>query len=166
MTEPIRGKVARVLGPREIVLNIGTAKGITVGMPFDIMDIRENISGSNTGETLSSSERPKARVRVIYTQENFSVAVTEPLKQAHLGPAAQSFIQPTWVRKYEALKKKTRTTEKLAEQNSLIKRGDPVVQVAETGRKNWEERLALARTRKRAFAMPFLVGKSSRSRNR
>ena len=36
--QPIRGKVARVLSDRELVVNIGAADGVTYGMQFDIIE--------------------------------------------------------------------------------------------------------------------------------
>lgn len=36
MTDPIRGKVAQVLSPRDIALNVGSANGVVVGMDFDV----------------------------------------------------------------------------------------------------------------------------------
>ena len=37
MTEPIRGKVARILDERKIALNLGYANGVSVGMYFDVI---------------------------------------------------------------------------------------------------------------------------------
>lgn len=66
MTEPIRGKIARVFSAREIALNVGTAKGVTVGMYFDVMDACEDISDPDTGEVLGSIEHPKVRVEITH----------------------------------------------------------------------------------------------------
>ena len=163
MTEPIRGKVARVLSTREIALNIGTAEGVTVGMHFDVMGVREDITDPDTGEKLGSLERPKVRVRVIYTQEKFSVASTY---QMNLGPVARSLMPPNWVTKYETLKKTAGTIDNLDAENGPIKVGEPVVQVIETNRVNRKKRLPVSDTSRRDSTMPFSVRRFARSRHR
>ena len=40
MTEPIRGKVARILNSREMVINVGSDSGVAVGMRFEVMDAK------------------------------------------------------------------------------------------------------------------------------
>ncbi len=81
MTEPIRGKVARVLNGQEIVLNAGIVDGVTVGMDFNVMDPNgEDIRDPDTNEFLGSIERPKVKVRVIHTQEKLAVATPSPSK--------------------------------------------------------------------------------------
>ena len=44
MTEPIRGKVARILNSREMVINVGSDSGVAVGMRFEVMDAKERTS--------------------------------------------------------------------------------------------------------------------------
>lgn len=155
MTEPIRGKVARVLNAREIAINIGTAKGVTVGMRFNVLDAREqDIIDPETNEVLGSIERPKARVEVTHAQETLSVAATYQAEQVNiggtgderyfdvsgsiiraltLGPFARSLMPPNWITKYETLRKTRSTPDPLDEEDSLVKIGDSVVQVLETG---------------------------------
>ena len=70
MITPIRGKVARVLNKHEIAINVGTAKGVAVGMYFDVMDAYDEIEDPDTGEVLGSLERPKVRVKIVHVQEN------------------------------------------------------------------------------------------------
>ena len=67
MTKPIHGKVARVLNTREIAINVGAEKGVTIGMFFDVMEIHdEDIKDPDTDEVLGSIERPKVRVHVTH----------------------------------------------------------------------------------------------------
>ena len=40
MTDPIRGKVARILNSRDMVINVGSRSGVAVGMRFDVMDAK------------------------------------------------------------------------------------------------------------------------------
>ena len=144
MTEPIRGKVARVLNTREIAINAGTAQGVTLGMRFDVMDTNEmDITDPDTGKVLGSLERPKVRVEIIHVQEDLSVAQT-PETKVNLGgtgtltaldtfgPFARSLMPPNWVTRYETLKKtETNPKEELDEEDSRVKIGDPIVQVLE-----------------------------------
>ena len=135
MSEPIRGKVARVLNTREIALNVGTAHDVYVGMYFDVIDVHENIVDPDTNEVLGTIERLKVRVRVTHVQNKLSIATTYRSRTINvggtgptLGPFAQSLMPPNWVRKYETLEK---NKGELAEKDSFVKIGDPVVQVTE-----------------------------------
>ena len=146
MTEPIRGKVARVLNEREIAINIGTAHGVGVGMHFDVMDAGEDINDPDTGEVLGSIERPKVRVQVTYVNGRLSVATTyrtkgitigdlEKLRNYRkIGPFARSLMPPEWVARYETgdYTEILGPPDILSEKNSYVKVGDPVVQVPET----------------------------------
>ena len=143
MTEPIRGKVARVLNDREIAINIGTTHGVDVGMYFDVMDAQgQDIKDPDTDEVLGSIERPRIRVRVTYVQDKLAVASTYKSKQINIGgvalypalgygPIARALMPPNWVTKYESLKKSGDAPDMLDEDNSSVKTGDPVVQVLE-----------------------------------
>lgn len=145
MTQPIRGKIARVLNEREIAINIGTAHGVDVGMYFDVMDAQgQDIKDPDTGEVLGSIERPRVRLKVIHVQDKLSVASTYLSKRVNLGgsgvtinpalgfgPIARALMPPNWVTKYESLKKSGNTPDGLDENNSSVKTGDPVVQVLE-----------------------------------
>ncbi len=143
MMKPIRGKIARVLNTREIALNVGTAQGVTLGMRFDVMDSSEmDITDPDSGKVLGSLERPKVRVEIIHVQEDLSVAQTPETSVnvggtgslMSLGPFARSLMPPNWVTRYETLKKTAKNTkEELDEEDSLVKTGDPVVQVLEPG---------------------------------
>ncbi len=150
MTEPIRGKVARVLNEREIAINVGTTQGVTVGMYFDVMDaLGQDIMDPETDEVLGSIERPRVRVKVTHVQEKLSVASTYQGKRVNIGgtaderyfkatirsltfgPFAKSLMPPNWITKYETLHKKRDTPDPLDEEDSIVKIGDPVVQVIE-----------------------------------
>ena len=134
MTEPIRGKVARILNSREIVITVGSKDGVTIGMRFDVMDTTgENITDPDTGELLGSVERQKVRVEISKVQEKLSVASTYKKKDVNVGGnigfASQMFMPVKWVTKYETLKTDEQTWEDLHEMDSYVKTGDPVVEV-------------------------------------
>lgn len=62
----IRGKVAAILSERELVLNIGPANGVYVGMKFAILNSQGiDIKDPETGEILGSVEVPKTVVKVV-----------------------------------------------------------------------------------------------------
>ena len=145
MTEPIRGKVARVLNEREIAINIGAAHGVDVGMYFDVMDACEDIRDPDTDEVLGSIERPRVRVKITYVQDKLAVASTYKSKQINIGGVslypglgygriARALMPPNWVTKYESLKKSGDTPDILDEDDSSVKTGDPVVQVLEANK--------------------------------
>ena len=37
---PIQGKVAQILNSRELVINLGSEQGVTLGMHFNVLDGR------------------------------------------------------------------------------------------------------------------------------
>lgn len=138
MSEPIRGKVARVLNSREIAISVGEARGAKLGMLFDVMDPKgEDIEDPDTGEMLGSIERPKVRVQVTKVQEKLSVASTfKKYKENiggeyNIGSFSKMLMPPKWIVKYETFKTDEKTWEDLNEDQSYVKVGDPVVQVIE-----------------------------------
>jgi hypothetical protein len=139
MTDNIRGKVARILDTRHLVLNVGSAHGVKAGMYFDVLDPKgEDITDPDTGEILGSIERPKVRVQVIKVDEKLAVASTFKKREInvggrgsiHMGNIADVFLPPKYVTKYETLKTTEKTWEDLSEAESYVKSGDPVVQVS------------------------------------
>jgi hypothetical protein len=145
MSQPIRGKVARILNSRELALNLGLEDGVMVGMFFDILDpIGEDIADPDTGEIIGSLERPKVRVKIIRAQERLSVATTFRKRRLNIGGAGLAnttrfagsalsglFLPPEFTTKQETLKTQEKTWEDLSEENSYVKTGDPAVQVME-----------------------------------
>ena len=140
-SEPIRGKVARILDARELVINVGSRDGVIVGMYFDVLDPKgEDIKDPDTGEILGSLERPKVRVQIVKVQERLSVASTYRKSVVNIGGQGAAlgdlrggisalFMPPKYVTKYETLKTTEKTWEDLDEKESYVKIGDPVVQV-------------------------------------
>ena len=140
MTAPIRGKVARILNSREMVINVGVQNGVTVGMRFEVMDAKgEDIRDPDTGELLGSLERPKVEVEVAKVQERLSVASTYKQESVNVGgagiggfigmPLGEMLMPAKWETRYETLKTEEKTWEDLEEEDNYVKTGDPVVQV-------------------------------------
>src|SRR6476660_7390140 len=140
--QPIRGKVARILNSRELALTIGALSGVKIGMKFDVMDPKgEDIRDPDTGEVLGSLPRPKVRVEVTQVAERLSVARTFKTRKVNVGGHNEAFaglalndfaislLPPKWVTEYETLKTHEKTWEDIAEEESYVKTGDPVVKV-------------------------------------
>ena len=136
----MRGKVARILDTRHLVINLGSENGVIVGMYFDILDPKgEDIRDPDTAEVLGSIERPKVRVQIVKAEARLSVAATFKKKTVNVGGRgglavgglAEMFMPPKHVTKYETLKTTEKTWEDLEESESFVKTGDPVVQVLE-----------------------------------
>lgn len=134
MTNPIRGKVARVLNSREIAINVGAEKGVDIGMHFDVLDPKyENITDPDTNELLGSIERPKVRVEIIRVQEKLSIASTYRKKKINVGGSGIGFSEflmpPDWRTQHETLKTDEQDWEYIEAKESYVKVGDPVAQV-------------------------------------
>lgn len=137
--EPIRGKVARILNSRELVINVGTKDGVSPEMFFDVLDPKgEDILDPDTGEILGSINRPKVRVKVTKVFERLSLASTYRRHDVNIGGRgpdisrgfAAMLLPPHIVTKYETLKTTEKTWEDLDETESYVKTGDPVVEIA------------------------------------
>jgi hypothetical protein len=71
----VEGKVAKILGKGEIVLNRGSSHGIRQGMIFEIFAPEgEEVWDPDTGETLGTVEDVKAKAEVTEVKEKLSVA--------------------------------------------------------------------------------------------
>lgn len=71
----VEGKVAKILGNREIVINRGSANGVRTGMMFEIFAPEgEEVWDPDTGETLGTVEDVKAKAEVTEVKERLAVA--------------------------------------------------------------------------------------------
>jgi hypothetical protein len=143
MSEILRGKVAKILNSRELVINIGSDHGVCEGMYFDVLDSKgENITDPDTGEVLGSIDRPKLSVKVSRVEPRLAVAATYRSNRVNVGGSgsglsalsgfdsiAKQLMPPKWVTKYETLKTDERTWEDVNEEDCFVKTGDPVRQV-------------------------------------
>ncbi len=142
MTDPIEGKVARLLTVRDLVINRGSAHGVEVGMRFKILNPNgQSIRDPDTRDIIGSVEMVKVVVKVVEVQENLCVArtfktiKTEPsgaMGRISIGAIASmaDAFGTVGGERVETL----RTNEKLAEQDideaeSYVRTGDPAVQV-------------------------------------
>jgi hypothetical protein len=141
VSEPIRGKVARILNSRELVINVGSKAGVRAGMYFDVLDPKgEDIKDPDTKQVLGSLNRPKVRVQVIRVDELMSLASTYKKKELNVGGSGASLsfqtaladmlLPPKYVTRHETLKTAEKTWEDLEEAQSYVKTGDPVIEAA------------------------------------
>ena len=126
----IRGKVARILNARELVLNVGSKQGVELDMLFDVLDpASEDIRDPDTKAVLGSVNHPKVRVKIAIVQENLSVARTYRVKNVNVGGTGlgirSMFEPPRWIREYETLKTEEGTWEDLNEEDSFVRNGRP-----------------------------------------
>jgi hypothetical protein len=71
----VEGKVAKILGNREIVINRGRDQGVKQGMLFEIFAPEgEEVWDPDTGETLGTVEDIKARAEVTEVKDRLAVA--------------------------------------------------------------------------------------------
>ena len=131
-TELVRGKIAKVLNSREVALNIGKNHGVTPGMRFEILSPDGfDIPDPDTGARLGSVAIPKVTVKITRVYDQVSVAATYRTKRVDISRRAL-FQRPQWERRYETLKAGggfEKDTADLAEADSYVATGDPVVQV-------------------------------------
>lgn len=137
-SEPIRGKVARVLNAREVALNKGSLAGVEVGMIFKILTTTgAAIKDPDTGEVLGSIELEKTSVKVTVVQDRVAVASTYRTRRINVGGSGFGMLSsglfepPKWESRVETLKTSDARREELDEVNAYVNTGDLIVQVIE-----------------------------------
>ncbi len=147
-TEPIRGKIAKILNSREVALNVGIEHGVKSGMKFAILSAGSGeVTDPDTGEVLGSVDLPKTIVKIAKAYDKFSIAATHRSRRVNVSAARfagaanvessianlrKLFEPPKWETRYETLKADggfESATEELDEKDSYVSVGDPVVQV-------------------------------------
>jgi hypothetical protein len=73
---PIEGKVAGILTERELVINVGTNKGVQKAMKFKVLAKPAEITDPDTGELLATIAREKVRVEATDVHEKYSICST------------------------------------------------------------------------------------------
>lgn len=132
----MEGKVAGVLSERELYINIGSSSGVTLGMKFKVLAAEPvEVRDPETDEVLGIIDREKVRVSVVDLKEKFSICKTYRKWTTrggalYLGSLALNMLEaPKTV--YETLKAEDSSLpQPLSDDESFVKRGDRVVQVA------------------------------------
>ncbi|MDE0086755.1 MAG: hypothetical protein OXU23_13640 [Candidatus Poribacteria bacterium] len=110
-TQPIRGKVARILSDKALVINIGEADGVTDDMEFYISEIIP-VKDPDTSIELGKIEWPIVSLWVYDVQEHITVLYSQNkiLSSGEKGSFSRSLLSSS---------------------RALVNIGDPVVQVIE-----------------------------------
>ncbi len=111
-TKPIRGKVARILTERALVINIGEVDGVNYGMEFYISNIIPVID-PDTSKEIGKVDWPIVYLYVNDVQEHITVLFSKdkPLFSGDKGSFSKSLLSSS---------------------RAFVNIGDPVVQVFET----------------------------------
>src|ERR671932_628055 len=83
----LEGKVAKILGKGEIVVNRGRSHGVRQGMLFEIFAPEgEEVWDPDTGETLGTVEDVKAKAEVTEVKDRLAVARLQSAQETPFGP--------------------------------------------------------------------------------
>jgi len=78
MAQPIEGRVAAILDEYHLIINVGSAQGVTEGMRFVIFAQGAEVKDPGTGQPMGRWEFPKGTVKARHVQEKMTVCVSEP----------------------------------------------------------------------------------------
>ena len=82
----VEGKVAKIMGKGEIVINRGRANGVRQGMVFEVYAPEgEEVWDPDTGETLGTVEDVKAKAEVTEVKERLAVARIQHTQETPFG---------------------------------------------------------------------------------
>ena len=77
----ITGKVARILGEFQLVLNVGAQQGVKKDMTFIIYEEGEEIKDPESGQSLGKLEMVKGEVEVVHVQDTICVAESQEIRK-------------------------------------------------------------------------------------
>lgn len=135
--EPLRGKVAAILNERELAINIGTTDGVKPGMKFKVLaEYPTEVFDPETSERLGTIDREKVRVQATEVRERMSICRTYRTRYIPGGLLyhyAEAFDLYRPSRKVPETLKADDSSRlpPLPEEQSYVKIGDRVVQLAE-----------------------------------
>jgi hypothetical protein len=131
MVEIVKGRVAQIVSDREVVLNRGSADGVTPGMYFKVLDPSTfNIKDPETGEVLGSLSRVTIVLEAVEVTERLTVARTFRSQEVNVGGTGGNLLgslmsPPKYVRRFETLRRSEDEPAPIAERESVVKVGDP-----------------------------------------
>ncbi len=100
----VEGKVAKILGKGEIVLNRGRSHGVKQGMVFEIFAPEgEEVWDPDTGETLGTVEDVKAKAEVTEVKEKLAVARIFDAAGSPFGAAGFGELQENLQRMFQQM---------------------------------------------------------------
>ena len=82
----LEGKVADVLNERELVINIGSEKGVKLDMKFEVLEKEfYKIKDPDTGKLLDTLDKTKIRVKIVEVREKISIGRTYETYEVNVG---------------------------------------------------------------------------------
>lgn len=83
----LEGLVAEILNARELVINLGQAQGVTLGMKFAVMaESVLEIHDPASGEVLDTIDREKVRVEASEVRQKITICRTYRVRKIAGGP--------------------------------------------------------------------------------
>lgn len=132
----IEGKVAAILNERELVINRGAETGVKENMKFKVMAPELVVADPDTGGRLGTFSREKVRVKIAEVHPKYSVARTYETYKVNVGGSGlptvyfERLLPRQEVTRVRTLRPDdTATFGPIDEASSIVKIGDPVVQV-------------------------------------
>lgn len=86
----ISGKIAQILDPTQVVLNVGSQQGVVPGMEFVIFEEGQEVVDPSSGESLGRLELVKGRVVAVHVQDRMTLAATPPREKPAEAPSVLS----------------------------------------------------------------------------
>jgi len=134
--EPLHGKVAAILNERELAINIGADDGVEPKMKFKVLaEYPTEVLDPETSERLGVIDREKVRVQATEVRERMSICRT--YRTRHIpGGLYYYFRMPNLMAPPREVPETLKADDSsrlppLPEEESYVKIGDRVVQLAE-----------------------------------
>ena len=126
----LRGKVAQILSARDLALNIGYEHGVSSGMVFAILNQKgASIKDPDTGNELGSVSLPKVYVRAYMVDRKLTLARTYRTVRRGGGLGLPNIFTTPELATETLRVAEHSEAEELDEKDSIVKIGDPAVQV-------------------------------------
>jgi len=128
LTNPILGRVARIVDSHSLAINVGTQHGLKKGMEFAVIsDELEHITDPDTDEIIGEIPCVKLKVRVRDTFSTMSIATT--YETYTTGGGINSGVADMFAPRVER-RERIRTDDKLvAPEDWKVSVGDKVMQI-------------------------------------
>lgn len=134
----IEGLVAGILNARELVINLGEAHGVTLGMKFAVLaESPLEIHDPASGEVLDTIDREKVRVEASEVRQKITVCRTYRVRKIAGGPYGEMLAGFSVAKLLSPPRKEPETLSlcdssmppPLSEEESYVKVKDRVIQV-------------------------------------
>lgn len=125
----IEGKVAKILNPRELIINRGSEDGVKDQMKFEVVEESQEILDPDTNEVLGSIRRVKVRVKVVEIHPRLAIARTyETFEAPNFAEAIASVMSPRTVTQVKTIS--TSPGADYEDGKGFVEIGDKIVQIS------------------------------------